>query len=151
MGNFRPNREGGFESRSGGRDRGFNRERSRDFGGGRDRRERRPREMHDVICAKCGKETQVPFKPTGDKPVYCRDCFDKLGSNNDFGNRNSQSAQPGISQEQFNNLNNKLDKIIKILEELEIVENSEEEAEEPEEDLEEVNPKKSSKKSKKRK
>ena len=33
------------------------------------------REMHDVTCAQCGVRTQVPFKPSGDKPVYCRDCF----------------------------------------------------------------------------
>lgn len=37
--------------------------------------ERGPREMFDVTCAECGKETEVPFKPTGDRPVYCRDCF----------------------------------------------------------------------------
>lgn len=33
------------------------------------------RQMYDVICSDCGKETQVPFQPRGDKPVYCRDCF----------------------------------------------------------------------------
>ena len=33
------------------------------------------REMHDVTCAGCGVSTQVPFKPSGDRPVYCRDCF----------------------------------------------------------------------------
>ena len=36
---------------------------------------RGPREMHDAVCARCGKETQVPFKPTGARPVYCSDCF----------------------------------------------------------------------------
>ncbi len=36
-----------------------------------------PRQMHTVTCSDCGKETQVPFKPTGEKPVYCRDCFNK--------------------------------------------------------------------------
>lgn len=41
-------------------------------------RDRRPnREMHDVICSDCKKETQVPFKPTEDRPVYCRDCYQK--------------------------------------------------------------------------
>ncbi|MHC5019279.1 MAG: zinc-ribbon domain containing protein [Planctomycetota bacterium] len=30
-----------------------------------------------VTCEECGKETTVPFKPTGIKPVYCRDCFDR--------------------------------------------------------------------------
>jgi CxxC-x17-CxxC domain-containing protein len=36
------------------------------------------REMHDVICAECGAETQVPFLPRNDRPVYCSDCFDKV-------------------------------------------------------------------------
>ena len=33
------------------------------------------REMHQVTCADCGKETEVPFKPDGRRPVYCRDCY----------------------------------------------------------------------------
>ncbi len=54
----------------------------RSFGGnrrfGRDRRfDRRPREMHKAICAECGKECEVPFKPTEGKPVYCKECFAK--------------------------------------------------------------------------
>jgi len=35
------------------------------------------REMHKVICSECKKETEVPFKPSGDRPVYCRDCYQK--------------------------------------------------------------------------
>jgi len=37
----------------------------------------RPREMHKAICAKCKKECEVPFKPSGDRPVYCKECFSK--------------------------------------------------------------------------
>jgi CxxC-x17-CxxC domain-containing protein len=33
------------------------------------------RPMHDVICNSCGRLTQVPFVPTGSRPVYCMDCF----------------------------------------------------------------------------
>ncbi len=33
------------------------------------------REMFSATCASCGREAQVPFRPTGTKPVYCRDCF----------------------------------------------------------------------------
>ncbi|MFH1835911.1 MAG: CxxC-x17-CxxC domain-containing protein [Methanobacteriota archaeon] len=33
------------------------------------------RDLFDVVCSKCGKDTQVPFKPTEGKPVYCRDCY----------------------------------------------------------------------------
>ena len=35
------------------------------------------REMHKVNCAECGKETEVPFKPDGTRPVYCKECYQK--------------------------------------------------------------------------
>ena len=37
--------------------------------------DRRPREMHKATCGDCGNECEVPFKPSGEKPVYCNDCF----------------------------------------------------------------------------
>lgn len=37
--------------------------------------DRRSREMFDAVCAECGKETKVPFKPRMERPVYCSDCF----------------------------------------------------------------------------
>jgi CxxC-x17-CxxC domain-containing protein len=37
------------------------------------------RAMYDVVCAACGKETQVPFQPRGDRPVYCSDCYSRQG------------------------------------------------------------------------
>jgi CxxC-x17-CxxC domain-containing protein len=36
---------------------------------------RGPREMFPATCSSCGKETEVPFRPTSGKPVYCSDCF----------------------------------------------------------------------------
>lgn len=33
------------------------------------------RQMYPAVCAQCGKETEVPFQPRGDRPVYCSDCF----------------------------------------------------------------------------
>ncbi len=39
--------------------------------------DRPPRQMFDAVCADCGQTTQVPFQPRGDRPVYCRDCFQK--------------------------------------------------------------------------
>jgi len=38
------------------------------------------REMFDAICAQCGEGTTVPFRPRGDRPVYCRSCFMALNS-----------------------------------------------------------------------
>ena len=46
-----------------------------DFGGRRF--DRRPREMHKATCAKCKKECEVPFKPTEDRDVFCKECFEK--------------------------------------------------------------------------
>jgi len=36
----------------------------------------RPREMYTVTCASCGVETQVPFQPRNERPVYCRECYE---------------------------------------------------------------------------
>ena len=41
------------------------------FGGAR-------REMHPAVCAECGKDTEVPFRPTGERPVYCSDCYRQM-------------------------------------------------------------------------
>lgn len=50
-----------------------NRKRNSQRGGGgyRERRE------YSVICAACGCETTVPFKPSNDRPVFCSDCYKK--------------------------------------------------------------------------
>lgn len=40
------------------------------YGGGR------PREFFPAVCDRCGVQTQVPFLPRNDKPVYCSSCFD---------------------------------------------------------------------------
>ena len=43
-----------------------------------------PREMHPVTCSECGIETEVPFLPRGDRPVYCSDCFAKVRPSRNF-------------------------------------------------------------------
>jgi CxxC-x17-CxxC domain-containing protein len=49
---------------------------SRNSGGSRGSGNRSgSREMHDATCAACGKACQVPFQPSGEKPVYCSECF----------------------------------------------------------------------------
>ncbi len=42
-----------------------------------------PREMHDAVCAQCGKACKVPFEPKEDRPVYCSECFAKLSEENE--------------------------------------------------------------------
>lgn len=41
------------------------------------RSDRGERQMYPAVCATCGAETQVPFQPRQDRPVYCSDCFAK--------------------------------------------------------------------------
>ena len=36
------------------------------------------RQMFPAVCAECGKNTEVPFQPRGDRPVYCSDCYNKV-------------------------------------------------------------------------
>ena len=133
MGNFKRNNRsggGGFDrgnrsdSRSGGRNRDTGRfSRNGDRGGGRDRdsgRFEKRLEMFDTTCDKCGKRCQVPFKPTGSKPVFCSDCFRQNESENGSSSRfESRASAP--SSDQLNIINAKLDKIITVLEELEII------------------------------
>jgi CxxC-x17-CxxC domain-containing protein len=69
--------------------RAFNRSSNSGRFGGRDNR--RPsfgsrgrdfsarKEMHAAVCNECGKNCQVPFKPTGNKEIFCSDCFQKRG------------------------------------------------------------------------
>ena len=105
MRNFRTSRPGSRESgRFGDRDSGNSR--------GRDRFDRRDNErserpqMHSVVCDKCGENCEVPFRPTGDKPVYCSACFRK-GDNS--------RTRPNNSSSELEQINKKLDKIMEAL------------------------------------
>jgi CxxC-x17-CxxC domain-containing protein len=102
------------------------------FGGG----DSRPRDFHrggderpesfDAICASCGKECRVPFKPNGRKPVYCLNCFKKDGDDKpSYGDkptsREPRSFSTGSSydakqvNEQLKLVQSKLDRILKLL------------------------------------
>jgi CxxC-x17-CxxC domain-containing protein len=38
--------------------------------------QRPKRDLYPAVCAQCHKDTQVPFQPRGDRPVFCSDCFE---------------------------------------------------------------------------
>ncbi|MBN2830686.1 MAG: hypothetical protein JXL82_00190 [Candidatus Omnitrophica bacterium] len=50
------------------------------------RRDDRARERNftKAVCSECGKDCEIPFKPTGDRPVYCRDCFSARNDSKSF-------------------------------------------------------------------
>ena len=43
-----------------------------------------PRELFPVTCSNCGKDTEVPFRPRGDRPVYCSECFAQQRTSRSF-------------------------------------------------------------------
>jgi len=124
-GGFGDNKRGGFDRRDSG-SRSFSRG---GFGGGRD--SARPA-MHSAVCAECGNSCEIPFKPSGDRPVYCSNCFKnkKEGSasprsdSRDFSKprfeASARTSAPisnnAFSGEQFAKLSEKLDKVLNILE-----------------------------------
>jgi len=91
------------------------------FGGGfrGPRREFGPREMFKATCADCGKEAEVPFKPTEGRPVYCKDCFAKKRG---FEPKPPREERPALKKETE-----------EVEEEIEKAEESEEESEDFEE------------------
>lgn len=44
-----------------------------------------PRQMYPATCSSCGKATEVPFQPSSNKPVYCRECFQQQRSSSSGG------------------------------------------------------------------
>ena len=93
MKNFRDNKGGfggakrekpAFQNKSWGVDRG------QVYGGDRDK------PLYKAVCSECGKSCEVPFRPSGDKPVFCSDCFNKMrdpsdsrGGKRDFNDRHA--------------------------------------------------------------
>jgi CxxC-x17-CxxC domain-containing protein len=98
-------------------------------------------ELYETKCAKCGRDCDVPFLPTNNKPVYCRSCFrattpEESGRASSFGrNRDNRSGDRRdrrddrsrenfrdgnsnsnfVTREEFDQLNKKIDKIMKSL------------------------------------
>ncbi len=98
-------------------------------------------EMFDAVCSNCGKDCQVPFRPTGNKPVLCKSCFQKergQDEGNTFRSNNRDQRPPRYSTDRregpssygpefqkpagsnqykkdFEALNAKLDKILSLL------------------------------------
>jgi CxxC-x17-CxxC domain-containing protein len=86
------------------------------------RQDREVKKMFSAVCVDCGKRCEVPFRPTGDKPIYCSSCFEKIGSTRSGGYKKSTegkntnvNADAILLNDQLKNINSKLEKIIEIL------------------------------------
>ncbi len=95
-------------------------------------------EMFSATCAQCGKSCEVPFRPTGERPVLCRDCFggkgdrperrdgrrdssprsfDRTRSSESFSSQKLQDPDPRIDElkSQIESIEKKLDSILEIM------------------------------------
>jgi CxxC-x17-CxxC domain-containing protein len=115
-------RGGDFKKKSWGNDRGGDRDRG-------------PVTMHRAVCGDCGRNCEVPFRPNGDRPVLCNDCFggkrdNDRGGRSDFGGRPARKEfndRPSSSfskpvqdtsdlKKQISELNTKVDRLIALVE-----------------------------------
>lgn len=133
MGNFQGggNRGGGFRGGNGGGGRPS-------FGGSRGG-DRGPVTMHKAVCDECHKSCEVPFRPSGDKPIYCNECFGGKRGNeaprrefsNDRAPRREFNDRPAPSfskpaaapmgndmSKQLSEMNSKLDRLVSAIEKL---------------------------------
>lgn len=126
MGNFQggDRGRGGFRGGHGGGKPNFQNRNWSDKGG-------RDGAMFKATCAQCQKECEVPFRPTGDRPVYCSECFgsqrgEQRGGRNDFSPRGGKHesashtehktvAQDDATKKQLADITSKLDRIVSML------------------------------------
>ena len=119
MGSFDRGGRGGGRSFGGGSRGGFGGGSRGGNGFGRDDRgPRGDRPMFTATCSNCGKECQVPFRPTNGKPVYCSDCFEKMGPKREERGERGNFHAPVVesNKAQLDMIVTKLDKIIRLLE-----------------------------------
>ncbi|PJA47461.1 hypothetical protein CO172_01390 [Candidatus Uhrbacteria bacterium CG_4_9_14_3_um_filter_36_7] len=88
----------------------------------------RPR-LFQAVCDQCESPCQVPFRPSGQKPVLCSNCFEKQdnrhsgGSNFEqsrhFKNTSHEYSSPSKNQDemikQLKTLNTKMDQLLEIM------------------------------------
>ena len=80
--------------------------------------------LHEGVCDKCGKNCDVPFKPTSSKPLYCRSCFRANNSGTldsrpekprESFDRPERSSSRDTQSEELEKISRRLDKIMKAL------------------------------------
>ncbi len=98
----------------------FNDRNSGRRGGGRSERPT----MHKAVCDECGRDCEVPFRPSGDKPIYCSKCFEDVdpkrndrgrGGSRDHKRTSTSSVDISPLKDQLSSINEKLDVLIEIL------------------------------------
>lgn len=68
--------------------------------------------LYEAVCDTCGNNCEVPFRPTGEKPIYCRQCFVKPeGRTQTFSTQKPSEDY----KDHFRMINKKLDTLLALL------------------------------------
>jgi CxxC-x17-CxxC domain-containing protein len=59
-------------------------------------RRRREKILHKAVCADCHKDCEIPFKPTGERPVYCKECFSKRKAGHSLKANDEKQSAPDL-------------------------------------------------------
>ncbi len=77
--------------------------------------------LHKAVCDECGQNCEVPFKPSGNKPIYCSRCFEKVDPKKVRSSEPRSSVDMSSVTEQLRDMNSKLDTLIEILSKKKVV------------------------------
>lgn len=55
--------------------------------------------MHHAVCDQCGRDCEVPFKPSSGKPIYCSKCFENKSDNRNTGRYNRRGNERNSRRE----------------------------------------------------
>lgn len=69
------------------------------FGGG-NRGGFEKKQMHKATCSDCGNSCEVPFRPTGERPIYCSNCF---GRHREDAPQRQNSGPRNFEKQNFDN------------------------------------------------
>lgn len=73
------------------------------------------REMFQATCSECGNRCEVPFRPTGEKPVFCKNCFGGGGGRGGSAPQQAPRPQHDASAEHLKVIGQKVETILKLL------------------------------------
>ena len=72
------------------------------FNGGKGMHDRAERpELFPATCSTCGKGCEVPFRPSGDRPIFCRDCFGEKRGAADGGYVRKDAPERSFQKREF--------------------------------------------------
>ena len=68
--------------------------------------------MYQAVCAECKSSCEVPFRPTGDRPTYCKECYSKRKNGGNSQKHHVSSGFPAMEKRQLKVVSNGVGKTV---------------------------------------